>query len=50
MQVCVDAESARVHTAEGTAGHVHEITESHSLLHGQDKVVFARAAHQGAGK
>ena len=42
----VDADSGLVHTAEGTAGHVHDITESHSLLHGPEKVVFADAGYR----
>jgi transposase, IS5 family len=37
----VDADSGLVHTVKGTAGHVHDITEGHSLLHGQEKVVDA---------
>jgi IS5 family transposase len=46
----VDADSGLVHTVRGTAGHVHDITEGHSLLHGQEKVVFADAGYQGVDK
>ena len=46
----VDADSGLVHTVKGTAGHVHDITEGHSLLHGQEKVVFADAGYQGVDK
>jgi transposase, IS5 family len=46
----VDADSGLVHTVKGTAGHAHDITESHSLLHGQEKVVFADAGYQGVDK
>ena len=46
----VDADSGLVHTVKGTAGHFHDITESHSLLHGQEQVVFADAGYQGVNK
>ena len=46
----VDADSGLVHTVKGTAGHVHDITEGHSLLHGQEQVVFADAGYQGVDK
>ena len=46
----VDADSGLVHTVKGTAGHIHDITEGHSLLHGQEKVVFADAGYQGVDK
>ena len=46
----VDADSGLVHTVKGTAGHVQDITEGHSLLHGQEQVVFADAGYQGIGK
>ena len=46
----VDADSGLVHTVKGTAGHVHDITEGHSLLHGQERVVFADAGYQGVDK
>ena len=37
----VDAESGLVHAVKGTSGHVHDITEANSLLHGQQDMVFA---------
>lgn len=46
----VDADSGLVHTVKGTAGHVHDITEGNSLLHGQESVVFADAGYQGIEK
>ena len=46
----VDADSGLVHTVRGTARHVHDITEGHSLLYGQKKVVFADAGYQGVDK
>jgi len=46
----VDAESGLVHTVRGTGGHVNDVVEANSLLHGQEKDVFADAGYQGAGK
>jgi IS5 family transposase len=46
----VDAESGLVHTVRGTAGSVNDVVEANKLLHGQEKVVFADAGYQGAGK
>jgi len=46
----VDADSGLVHTVRGTAGHVHDINEGNSLLHGQEQVVFADAGYQGIQK
>ena len=46
----VDADSGLVHTVRGTAGHVADVTEGNSLLHGEERVVFADAGYQGADK
>ena len=46
----VDADSGLVHTVRGTAGRVADVTESNSLLHGEESVVFADADYQGASK
>ena len=46
----VDAASGLVHTVRGTAGHVADVTEGNSLLHGEEAVVFADAGYQGADK
>lgn len=46
----VDADSGLVHTVRSTAGHVHDINEGNSLLHGQEQVVFADAGYQGVEK
>ena len=46
----VDADSGLVHTVRGTAGHVADVIESNSLLHGEETVVFADAGYQGADK
>ena len=39
-----------MHTVRGTAGHVADVTEGNSLLHGEEAVVFADAGYQGADK
>ena len=46
----VDTDSGLVHTVRGTAGHMADVTEGNSLLHGQEAVVFADAGYQGADK
>ena len=46
----VDADSGLVHTVRVTSGHVHDINEGHSLLHGKESVVFADAGYQGIQK
>ena len=46
----VDADSGLVHTVRGTAGHVADVTEGNSLLHGDETVVFADAGYQSADK
>jgi IS5 family transposase len=46
----VDANSGLVHTVIGTAANVHDVTQGHGLLHGDEQVVFADAGYQGATK
>jgi|SRR5581483_1306557 len=46
----VDAESGLVHTVRGTGGHVNDVIEANSLLHGQETDAFADAGYQGADK
>jgi len=46
----VDADSGLVHTVRGTAGNVNDVVEANSLLHGQERDVFADAGYQGAAK
>jgi hypothetical protein len=50
IHIGVDADSGLVHTVRGTAGHVADVTEGSSLLHGEETVVFADAGYQGANK
>ena len=46
----VDADSGLVHTVVGTAANVHDVTQGHQLLHGEETVVFADAGYQGVDK
>ena len=46
----VDAESGLVHTVRATAGHVSDIAEGNSLLHGQETLGFGDAGYQGIDK
>ena len=46
----VDAESGLVHTVRGTSGNVNDVVQANSLLHGQERDVFADAGYQGAAK
>ena len=49
-QVGSDAETGLVHTVEGTAANVADVTVAHALLHGDEDVVFADAGYQGVAK
>ena len=46
----VDADSGLVHSLRGTSGHVSDIAEGNSLLHGQEKLGFGDAGYQGIEK
>ncbi len=46
----VDAESGLVHTVRGTFGHVSDIAEANSLLHGEETLAFGDAGYQGIEK
>lgn len=48
MHIGVDADSGLVHTAVGTAANVHDVTQAHKLLHGQEEHVFADSGYRGA--
>ena len=45
-----DAESGLVHTVRGTPGHVSDIAEGNTLLHGDESVAFGDAGYQGIEK
>ncbi len=42
-----DAESGLVHTVRGSSGHVSDIAEAHTLLHGEETLAFGDAGYQG---
>jgi IS5 family transposase len=46
----VDADSGLVHSVRGTSGHVSDIAEGNSLLHGQETLGFGDAGYQGVDK
>jgi transposase, IS5 family len=46
----VDAHSGAVHTVETTPANTADINKGHSLLHGEEKLVFADAGYQGIEK
>jgi transposase, IS5 family len=45
-----DADSGLVHTVRGTSGHVNDVTEGNSLLHGEEIDAYGDAGYQGVGK
>ena len=45
-----DAESGLVHTVRCTPGHVNDVVEANSLLHGQETEAWGDAGYQGAAK
>lgn len=46
----VDMESGLVHTVVGTAANVHDVTQAHALLHGEEAAVLGDAGYQGVQK
>jgi len=46
----VDADSALVHQVAGTSANVHDVTQAHALVHGEETDVFADAGYQGVDK
>ena len=46
----VDAHSGLVHSVTGTAANVADIAQAHTLLHGQEKEVYADAGYLGVEK
>lgn len=45
-----DADSGLVHTVRCTSGHVSDIAEANTLLHGEESVAFGDAGYQGVEK
>jgi IS5 family transposase len=46
----VDAASGLVHTVNGTAGNVADVTQAHALLHGDERAALGDAGYQGVEK
>ena len=46
----VDMESGLVHTVVGTAANVHDVTQAHALLHGEEAAGLGDAGYQGVQK
>lgn len=46
----VDAESGLLHTVRGTSGHVSDIAEANTLLHGKESIGFGDTRYQGFEK
>jgi IS5 family transposase len=46
----VDADSGLVHTVVGTAANVHNVTQAHALLHGEETDVFTDSGYRGVEK
>jgi len=46
----VDAESGLTHSLVATAANVHDVTQAHALLHGEETDAFADAGYQGVEK
>ena len=46
----VDSETGLVHSMSATAANVHDVTETHNLLHGGETLVWGDAGYQGVGR
>ena len=46
----VDADSGLVHSVEGTAANVNDVTQAHKLLHGEEDDAVGDAGYQGVQK
>jgi IS5 family transposase len=46
----VDAESGLVHSVSGTAANVADVAQTHAVLHGEEKTVYADAGYIGVEK
>ena len=47
VHIRVDSDTGIVHSMSVTAANVHDVTETHNLLHGGETVVWADAGYQG---
>lgn len=46
----VDASSGLVHTLVTTPANIHDVTQAHALLHGEEQTVYGDAGYQGVEK
>ena len=46
----VDADSGLIHTVAGTSANVSDVSQTHVLLHGEEKAVYADAGYVGVEK
>ena len=47
VHIGVEADMGMVHSMSATAANVHDITEAHNLLHGEETIVWYDAGYQG---
>ena len=50
VHIGVDSETGVVHSVATTTANVHDVTETHRLLHGGEKQVWGDAGYQGVHK
>ena len=50
LHVGVDSETGLAHSLAATAANAHDITQTHKLLHGKERVVWGDAGYTGIGK
>lgn len=50
LHIGSDADSGLVHSLVGTAANVHDVTQAHALVHGQERDVFTDSGYQGVDK
>ena len=50
VHIGVDSETGVVHSVATTPANVHDVTETHRLLHGGEKQVWGDAGYQGVHK
>ena len=50
LHIGTDAETGLVHSFTTTAANVHDVTEAHNLLHGEERQVWGDAGYTGVQK
>lgn len=46
----MDAQTGTVHNAVVTSANIHDVTQAHELLHGEERDIFADAGYRGVEK